>query len=92
LFGETNSQLPPEDVLAAGVKPKDAPVLAMVKTCGNGLAPPKGIVKSRAGIVWKVCAWSGAVQDNSAKANRERMSESAVPRCFIKTLLVTKFV
>src|SRR5580658_1342744 len=36
------------------------PVLAAVTICGNGLAPAKGIVKSRAGMVWKVWACSGA--------------------------------
>jgi len=57
--GETDSQLPPEVVLATGVKRRAPLVVAMVTICGSGLAPAKGIVNDIAGTVWNVWEWSG---------------------------------
>ena len=49
--GDTCNQAPPLDVAAATEKLKVEPVLAMLKTCGSGFAPAKGMVKL-IGFTW----------------------------------------
>ena len=42
---DADNQLPPVAVEAWVTKPKFAPVLTIVSTCGSGFAPPNALVK-----------------------------------------------
>src|SRR5262245_1744440 len=49
--GEIVSQLPPVAATAVALKRMVGPVLAIVKSCGSGFAPPNGMVKLM-GFTW----------------------------------------